>query len=181
MSTESASTTIDPDAVMWSASESDRRGRPLLVLMHGYGSHEGDLFGLAPSLPLEPVIASLRAPHAAPWPLDGWSWFTAGTDDGPRRDQVNDSADAVIAWLDSLAVKPTSVGLLGFSQGGAMVAQLMRRDPKRFAYGLVMSGFITPGDEAGDDELAESKPPIFWGRGTDDEVVAESAIARATD
>ncbi|WP_166996648.1 alpha/beta hydrolase [Paramicrobacterium fandaimingii] len=180
-SPEPTSTVIDPDAVIWSASEADREGRPLLVLMHGYGSHEGDLFGLAPSLPLEPVIAALRAPHAAPWPLDGWSWFTAKVEGGPRRDEVNDSADAVIAWLDSLTVKPTSVGLLGFSQGGAMVLQLLRRDPKRFGYGLVMSGFVTPGDEPGDVELAESKPPVFWGRGTIDEVIADSAIVRTTD
>ncbi|GAB2517451.1 alpha/beta hydrolase [Paramicrobacterium agarici] len=181
MSTESTNPQINPDAVIWSASESDREGRPLLVLMHGHGSHEGDLFGLAPSLPLEPVIASLRAPHAAPWPLDGWSWFTAGTDAGPDRDEVNESADAVIAWLDSLTVSPTSVGLLGFSQGGAMVLQLMRRAPSRFAYGTVLAGFVTPGEEPGDTELAERRPPVFWGRGTADDVIHDSAILRTTD
>src|SRR5690625_5189808 len=84
---------IDDDAVLWSAGEAARVGRPLLVLMHGYGSNEADLFGLAPSLPLSPVIASIRAPHAAPWPLDGWSWFTAGTDKGPDATEVNASAD----------------------------------------------------------------------------------------
>jgi len=34
---------IDPDVVLWSAPERERAGRPLLVLLHGYGSHEGDL------------------------------------------------------------------------------------------------------------------------------------------
>jgi phospholipase/carboxylesterase len=55
---------IDASAVLWSAPERERAGRPLLVLLHGYGSHEGDLFGLSPRLPLGPVIASVRAPLA---------------------------------------------------------------------------------------------------------------------
>src|SRR3954466_9691588 len=54
--------TIDRDAVLWSASERDRAGRPLLVLLHGYASNEADLFGISAYLPLEPVIASVRAP-----------------------------------------------------------------------------------------------------------------------
>ena len=53
---------IDPAAVLWSAPESERAGRPLLVLLHGYGADERDLFSLAPHLPSEPVIAALRAP-----------------------------------------------------------------------------------------------------------------------
>ncbi|MCW4458761.1 alpha/beta hydrolase [Microbacterium sp. MPKO10] len=174
-------TAIDPDAVLWSASEADREGRPLLVLMHGYGSNESDLFGLAPSLPLELVIASVRAPHTAPWPIDGWSWFTAGTEKGPDSEEINDSARAVLTWLDNLTVTPPSVGLLGFSQGGAMVLQLLRNAPSRFAYGLVLSGFIAPGEEPGDADLAERKPPVFWGRGSADDVIAESAIVRTTD
>lgn len=172
---------IDADAVVWSASEADRAGRPLLVLMHGYGSHEGDLFGLAPSLPLQPVIASLRAPLVAPWPIDGWSWFPRDGEAAPDRDAINASADAVVAWLDELSVQPTSVGLMGFSQGGAMTIQLMRRHPERFDYGVVMAGFVAPGEEPGDAALAERKPPVFWGRGTLDDVISESAIVRTTD
>lgn len=172
---------LDADAVIWSASEADREGRPLLVLMHGFGSHEGDLFGLAPSLPLEPVIAAVRAPLAAPWPLDGWAWFPRDEQSSPQASDVNAAADAVIDWLDGLSVTPTSVGLMGFSQGGAMVVQLMRRSPEHFDYGVVMSGFVTEGEEPGDLTLEESRPPIFWGRGTHDEVIPESAIVRTTD
>ena len=63
---------IDESAIIWSAPESERAGRPLLVLLHGYGSHEGDLFGLSPHLPLQPVIASVRAPlRAGP----GYAWY----------------------------------------------------------------------------------------------------------
>ena len=68
---------IDPDVVLWSASERDRVDRPLLVLLHGYGSHEGDLFQLAPYLPLDAVIAAPRAPFPHPMGI-GWSWFDLG-------------------------------------------------------------------------------------------------------
>ena len=69
---EPGSLPIDSGAVLWSASETDRVGRPLLLILHGYGSHEGDLFSLAPHLPLTPVLAALRAPLPVG---DGWAWF----------------------------------------------------------------------------------------------------------
>lgn len=70
---------------------------------------------------------------------------------------------------------------MGFSQGGAMTMQLMRRAPDRFDYGVVMAGFVCPDQEPGDAVLAERKPPIFWGRGTLDDVIPEAAIVRTTD
>jgi len=36
---------------------------PLLILLHGYGSHEQDLFSFAPELSQEFFIVSARAPH----------------------------------------------------------------------------------------------------------------------
>ena len=53
---------LDSDAVIWSRPEAERAGRPLLVLLHGLGSHEGDLFALSPYLPTEFTIAAVRAP-----------------------------------------------------------------------------------------------------------------------
>ena len=37
---------------------------PLLVLLHGYGSHEQDLFSFAEELPHQLRIVSLRAPQS---------------------------------------------------------------------------------------------------------------------
>src|SRR5680860_430544 len=106
---------IDTDAVLWSASAPDRVGRPLLLILHGYGSHEGDLFSLAPHLPLEPVIAALRAPLAAG---QGWAWFPLNDPGNPDSEGVEAATAGVLEWLDALPVQPASVGLLGFSQGG---------------------------------------------------------------
>ena len=40
-----------------------KKNAPLLVLLHGYGSDENDLFSFADELPNELFILSLRAPH----------------------------------------------------------------------------------------------------------------------
>lgn len=163
-----ATPSIDPDAVLWSAPERERAGRPLLLLLHGIGSHEGDLFGLSPRLPLSPVIASLRAPlpHGP-----GFAWFPQGERTGAA---ASESAVALLKWMD--AQEFSSIGLLGFSQGGAMALELLRHRPRSFAYAAQLSGFVLPTEHAGDDELAKSKPPVFWGRGTADEVIPASLI-----
>ena len=81
---------LDESAILWSAPERERAGRPLLVLLHGYGSHEGDLFGLGPGLPLGPVIASVRAPiELAP---GMYSWFPLMSE--APAEEVGPNADA---------------------------------------------------------------------------------------
>lgn len=163
---------IDESAIIWSAPEHERAGRPLLVLLHGYGSHEGDLFGLAPHLPLQPVIAALRAPlRAGP----GYAWYAL---DDPSNESRLHGADAaargMLQWLDG--VQATSVGLLGFSQGGAMSIHLLRHAPERFAFAVSLAGFVVPGEAPADPRLAALAPPVFWGRGTHDTVIPDSFV-----
>lgn len=167
---------IDDDAVLWSAASADRVGRPLLVLLHGFGSHEGDLFGLSPYLPLRPVIASVRAPLVASM---GYAWFPL-MDGGMAAalDAADASTDALLGWLDREAPEAPSVGVLGFSQGGAMAIELLRREPGRFAFAASLAGFALPGEREGDAELATVRPPVFWGRGTEDQVIPSEAVVR---
>jgi phospholipase/carboxylesterase len=166
---------LDANAVIWSAPERERAGRPLLVLLHGYASHEGDLFQLAPRLPLDPVIASVRAPIAE---SGGWAWFSyaeTGIAD-PDPADVSEAAAAVLAWLE--AFEFTSVTLLGFSQGAAVSLQALRLAPERFASIVALSGFSADGSAPGDRELEVLKPPVFWGRGTRDQIIAAPLIER---
>lgn len=166
---------LDQDAVIWSAPARERSGRSLVVLLHGYASHEGDLFQLSPRLPLEPVIASVRAPIAE---NGGWAWFSFaehGVADPPASD-VDAAADALIEWLDGLEF--TSVSLLGFSQGAAVALQAMRHRPSMFRAVVALSGFVATGGAAGDAELETVRPPVFWGRGTLDRIIPPEAIER---
>ncbi|NEN04537.1 phospholipase [Diaminobutyricibacter tongyongensis] len=170
---------IDREAVLWSASEIDRADRPLLILLHGYGSDEGDLFGISSYLPLEPVIASVRAPIPEG---PGFAWFSrySNAEANPSPTNANAAAMAVLEWLDEQPPHP-SVGLLGFSQGGAMALQLLRLAPERFGYAVQLSGFAVSGEEPGDVFLATHRPPVFWGRGSADDTITPDAIARTTD
>lgn len=165
-----ASVPLDPAFVLWSAEPADRVGRPLLVLLHGYGADERDLFGLVPHLPPEFVVAAPRAPLAPPWPAPGHSWYPIEGLDGRDPSHVTAAAAGLVEWLD--AVAPASVvGLLGFSQGAAIALQAMRLAPARFAFAVNLSGYATPGDLPRDQELAELSPPVYWGRGTHDDVI----------
>jgi len=165
---------IDTNAVLWSAPERERADRPLLVLLHGYGSHEGDLFSLAPGLPLDPVIAALRAPLLAG---PGRAWFPLGPDVpfDEQGEAVDAAAAAVLEWLDT--TQSTSVGLLGFSQGGAVALQLLRLVPERFRYALALAGFVVGAEHPGDAALADVKPPVFYGRGTVDDRIPAPVVA----
>ena len=161
---------IDPDRVLWSAPESERAGRPLLVMLHGHGSNEQVGFDLRDRLPGELVIASIRAPLRAG---GGYAWFPL--DASLALHQIDEVAHAVLDWLAALAPAP-SVGILGFSQGAATGVQVMRLAPDRFDYAVVLSGFVVPLPAVGDPQLAAARPPVFWGRGDSDGIIPSFLI-----
>ncbi|GAA4058887.1 dienelactone hydrolase family protein [Microbacterium laevaniformans] len=167
---------IDDEAVLWSESPETRAGRPLLLLLHGYGSDERDLFGLAPFLPDAFVLAAVRAPLAPPFPAPGWSWYPIEGLDGRSSGAVTAAADALIAWIDR-ATDVETIGILGFSQGAAVALQALRLQPERFAFVVNLAGYADPSPLPGDEVLAERRPPVFWGRGARDEVIPPAAVA----
>ncbi|EXJ53091.1 alpha/beta hydrolase [Microbacterium sp. MRS-1] len=167
---------IDDEAVLWSEGPETRAGRPLLLLLHGYGSDERDLFGLAPFLPDAFVLAAVRAPLAPPFPAPGWSWYPIEGLDGRSSGAVTAAADALIAWIDR-ATDAETIGILGFSQGAAVALQALRLQPERFAFVVNLAGYADPSPLPGDEVLAERRPPVFWGRGARDEVIPPAAVA----
>jgi phospholipase/carboxylesterase len=186
---------VDEQAIRWSVpraqvarelSGGSGAPRPLLLMLHGYGSHELDLFGLAEYLPSDYVVASVRGLLPAG---NGYAWFPLEYDsasDTLLRDanDVNESARVLLTWLDTLEaeVGPVSpIALLGFSQGGAMGVQLLRHAPERFAAAVILASFVIPDDSPGHDErdvaLAGANIPLFWGRDPHDPVIGEELIA----
>ncbi|WP_350271646.1 alpha/beta hydrolase [Frondihabitans sucicola] len=74
-----------------------------------------------------------------------------------------------------------AVGLLGFSQGGSLALQLVRRRPDFFAFAVVLAGFVVPGAPAEvDAAVASSRPAVFFGRGDVDQVIGLDAVERTT-
>ena len=169
---------LDPSAVLWSSTSNNDYAN-LLVMMHGWSYDERHLFALQPSLPPHLTIASVRAPLPE---AGGYAWFPSrGNPIGnPQPWIANAAVDAVLAWLDRLPGY-RSVGLMGFSQGGAMVLQMMRRRPDAFRYGVQLGGFVVDDVQPGDEALSVLRPPLFWGRGARDSVIPASAIKRTSE
>jgi len=174
---------IDADAVRWrrgehSAGERDSGEGDLLVVLHGLGSHEGDLFGLAPHLPASLTIASLRAP--LPYG-GGFAWFDPAPIDRDERSR-DASAEGVLQWLDGLDRRFERVHLLGFSQGGVMAVQLARLAPERFSSIVHLASFVHDGQLPGDAVLAARAPriPMLTTIGDLDDVIHRDRIERAT-
>lgn len=177
---------IDSDVTLWNVPLSELGAelahRPLLVLMHGWGATERDLFPVARLLPPEFVIAAIRAPLTR---LEGgYQWQPFGSREHPEPEVYARPAQAVLDWLDAVEGEygqaGTSTSLLGFSQGGAMVSHLFRLEPARFATGVFLSGYVGDFPVDADSVLAARRPPLFWGRGTADPVVPEVAVSIAS-
>lgn len=180
---------IDSAAIRWSLPRDEvaraLADRPLLIMMHGFGSHEGDLFPLAQYLPEQFVVASLRAPNQQG---PGFAWFALSPDPvtGSLRRDLNEVAAAtneLISWIDELEREVgqlPSITLLGFSQGGVMTTQLLRYQPTRFTAAVLLAGFaldIPTAESQGQDAvLAEVSPPVFWGRDPQDPVISQDLI-----
>ncbi|WHP18351.1 dienelactone hydrolase family protein [Cellulomonas sp. ES6] len=164
---------VDPGPVRTAGATAP--GAPVLVLLHGYGSHEGDLLGLAPSLPRELALVAPRGPlRGGP----GYAWAPLATPGRPDPAAVRDAADALLTWLDGAVDPARPLALLGFSQGGLLATQVLRARPGRITAAVVLSGFALDTEEPGDAELAGLRVPVLFGHGDADTVIPADATAR---
>jgi phospholipase/carboxylesterase len=159
----------------WSATPDES---PVVLFLHGYGSDEHDLAGLAPTLGLDGRWASLRGPLDMPG--GGAAWGPITTPGEPDPAIVEAATEAIWAWVDDNTGTATTVVPIGFSQGGVMASQLVRTRPERVAATVILGGFVLGAEQPSDDTLAASRPPVFWGRGAQDRVIAPHAIERTS-
>lgn len=122
---------------------------PLLVLLHGYGSDERDLMGLAPYLDPRFQVVSARAPQALE--VGGYAWFAVQfTPFGLVLDHAHaqESHLQLEAWLEAQVSLPgvdrSRVFLLGFSQGASMALGAALHRPELVAGVVFLSGLVVP-------------------------------------
>ncbi|HEX8073093.1 MAG TPA: alpha/beta fold hydrolase [Pyrinomonadaceae bacterium] len=118
---------------------------PLLLLLHGVGSNEADLFGLAEYLDERCVVVSARAPFVLG--PGAYGWFNIEfTPRGLAADvaQARQSLAMLPPFIGELtaayAADPRRVYLMGFSQGAMMSLALMLTRPELVAGVAAMSG-----------------------------------------
>ena len=127
-----------------------REPAPLLILLHGVGSNEQDLIGLAPALDPRFFVVSARAPITLGYGAYGWyhvQFLTTGYI--MDHDEAESSRKLVLQFVGELTrsynVDPNRVFLMGFSQGCIMSLAAALTDPRRFAGVVGMSGRMLPG------------------------------------
>lgn len=151
---------------------------PLLLLLHGYGSNEEDLFSFAGELPGEYYVISVRAPY--PLPPYGNAWYALHFDAGMNKfsdnQQAISSRDLVVSYLDEILsaypIDADDVTLIGFSQGCILSYSIVLSYPEKVRRVVAMSGYlnqeiIKPGFESNDF----SNLKIFASHGSADQVV----------
>ncbi|WP_124981452.1 alpha/beta hydrolase [Nonlabens xiamenensis] len=133
---------------------------PLLILLHGYGSNEEDLFSFAPELDERLFIISVRAPYELP-PY-GAAWYAINFDPHGEKfsddDQARESMQKLMSFIEEVKqtypIDPAQISLLGFSQGAILSYGLSLSHPREFQNVVAMSGYINEELIAGKENLA---------------------------
>ena len=154
-----------------------------LVLFHGRGADENDLFPLLDFLDPEGrlVAATPRAPLSLP--PGGAHWYVVREIGFPDQETFDASYERASTWLEAFAeesgVPPEQTVLGGFSQGAVMTYALgLGRGRPRPAALIALSGFI-PTVENFELDLSPSPPPVAIGHGTYDPVISVEWSRRA--
>jgi phospholipase/carboxylesterase len=118
---------------------------PLLLLLHGIGSNEADLFGLASYLDARFTLVSARAPIVMGPGAYGWFniEFTAQgivADVEQARSSLHKLPGFIDELVETYGVDERCLYLMGFSQGAMMSLALALRHPERIAGAVIMSG-----------------------------------------
>jgi phospholipase/carboxylesterase len=152
-------------------------GAAVAVLLHGRGSHRGDLQGLRPGLPEGTVVVTPEAPHpGGPWGYGpGWAWYRYLREDRVDESTLRQSLEALDGFLadlqEILPVTPGPLFLGGFSQGGTTSLAYALTRPGRVAGILNFSGFLVDGETVPVTDQSAGGLPVFWGHGTDDPAI----------
>ncbi|MBN2868721.1 MAG: alpha/beta fold hydrolase, partial [Flavobacteriaceae bacterium] len=125
-----------------------KENAPLLLLFHGYGSDENDLFSFASELPEEFLIISAKAPY--PMQPYGNAWYAINFDAEKGKwsdnEQAKQSRDLIANFIDEILAKynadSDNVTLLGFSQGAILSYAVAFTYPEKVKNVIALSGYI---------------------------------------
>lgn len=151
---------------------------PIIILLHGYGSNEEDLFSFANELPDNYFIISVRAPYTLqPY---GYAWYAIHFDADENKfsddAQAIASRDLVSTFIDEIVAKypidANEVTLIGFSQGTILSYAIALSYPEKIQRVVGLSGYfnekiITPNYKDNDF----SKLQFFVSHGSSDQVI----------
>ena len=126
----------------------ENQKNPSIILLHGYGSDENDLFSFAEYLPKKYTIISLRAPFETP--MGGYCWFSINFNNSNEKWSDHKQAYQSILNLESQIdffiqkynLEPDQIDLLGFSQGAVLSWALLLDFSIKINRAVCLSGYI---------------------------------------
>lgn len=154
---------------------------PLILLLHGYGSNEQDLFSFAQALPKDAFIVSAQAPF--PLMAGAYAWYAINFDADENKfsdiGQARQSREMIMRFLEELeakyAIDTDDITLMGFSQGAILSYALALSYPEKIKRVVAMSGYCN--DEIAVDDFEKqdcSQLKIFASHGSVDAVIPVS-------
>lgn len=151
---------------------------PLLLLLHGYGSNEEDLFSFATELPYEYYIISARAPYSMQYGAYAWYAINFDADQNKFSDheQAKISRDLIAQFIDELIqtypIDSKNITLVGFSQGSILSYAIALSHPDKIQRVVALSGYVSePILEENYLRNDFTKLKIFHSHGTVDQVI----------
>lgn len=151
---------------------------PLLLLLHGYGSNEADLFSFASELPDHYYVISARAPYDLQYGSYAWYAINFDADENKFSDheQARASRDLIVHFIDELIanypIDPKNITLVGFSQGSILSYAAALSYPEKIQKVVAMSGYLNADimiDNYESNDFSNLK--IFASHGTSDQVI----------
>ena len=148
---------------------------PLVVLLHGRGSHEREIIALAPHFPQGVTYAAVRAPIAEG---GGFAWFVNRGIGRPVAESLSDTMTWFREWLEGVAPANRPVVVVGFSGGAAFAGGLVLADPARYAGAAILYGTLPfdAGVPVSPSRLAHI--PVFVAQGDADQVIPRELLNR---
>jgi phospholipase/carboxylesterase len=119
-----------------------------LLLIHGYGSNEEDLFSFATQLPEDVYVISIRAPlNLQPY---GYAWyeitFDADENKFSNNEQAKESLQLIANFIDEISEKlpldKSNISLIGFSQGAILSYGMAFTYPEKINKVVALSGYL---------------------------------------
>ncbi|MGE0567216.1 MAG: alpha/beta hydrolase [Bacteroidia bacterium] len=151
---------------------------PVLIMLHGYGSNESDLFELSKTVESKYLIFSIRAPYKGK--EIGYAWydleFLPNKQLSYNYKQVENSRAKIMSFIShackAYKADSTKVYLLGYSQGTIMAYDLALKLPKKISGVVALSGKMLPETMkySGKSETIQ-KQHYFIGHGYSDNVI----------
>ncbi len=151
---------------------------PLLLLLHGYGSNDADLFSFATELPDEYYVVAARAPYDLQY--GSYAWYAINFDAAENKfsdvEQAKESRDLIVKFIAELVqtfpIDDQNITLVGFSQGSILSYAVALSYPEKIKRVVAMSGYVNP--EMAVNNYAQndfSNLSIFASHGTVDQVI----------